>query len=98
MTFINWADPHEMLGLLSDYVADERLEAAEDPSRARFLTGVLDALGGFTEETSEADLAAMLGSILEGTDREFRHDPVLVHLEACIEELDRIRLGSEPRA
>ena len=90
MSFINWSDSHEMLGLLSDYIADERIEAAGDSARVRFLTGVLEALHELTEETGERHLGAGLSDILEGTDVEFRQDPVLEHVEACIEELERI--------
>ena len=37
MSFINWSDPEEMLGLLAEYVIDEEAYASEDPARSAFL-------------------------------------------------------------
>ena len=46
MTFIDWSNPDEMLGLLSEYVADERHEASGDPARESFLAELSDGLTG----------------------------------------------------
>ena len=34
MTFIDWSDPEEMIGLLTEFVADARIEAGTDPGAA----------------------------------------------------------------
>jgi len=94
MSFINWSDSHEMLGLLSELVVDERRESTGDPARAHFLAGVLEELGELTariDETNEDDSIGKLRIILESADGEFRGDPVLEHVQACIEELESIR-------
>ena len=94
MSFINWSDSHEMLGLLSEFVADERRDSTGDPERAHFLAGVLEELGELTtriEETNDDHSIDRLRTIMESADGEFRGDPVLEHVQACIEELERIR-------
>ena len=94
MSFINWSDSHEMLGLLSEFVADERSESTGDPPRAHFLAGVLEELGELTariDEMNDEDLIRKLSMILASANGEFRGDPVLEHVQACIEELERIR-------
>ena len=94
MSFINWSDSHEMLGLLSEFVADERHDSAGDPARRHFLTGVLRELDDLTariHETNDGDAIGTLRMILESVDDEFRGDSVLEHISACIEELERIR-------
>jgi hypothetical protein len=94
MSFINWSDSHEMLGLLSEFVADERHDSAGDPARRHFLTGVLQELGELTariDQTNDDDAIGTLRTILESVDDEFRGDSVLEHISACIEELERIR-------
>lgn len=94
MSFINWSDSHEMLGLLYEFVADERQESTDDPARMRFLTGVLEELGELIariDETSDDESTARCRMILESSNDEFSGDPVLEHLHDCIEELERIR-------
>lgn len=94
MSFINWSDSHEMLGLLAEFVADERQESAYDPARRRFLTGVLEELRELTgriEEMNDDELVAGCQMILEPADGEFSSDPVVEHIQACMEELERIR-------
>jgi len=94
MSFINWSDSHEMLGLLAEFVSDERQESTGDPARMRFLTGVLKELGELTDridETNDDELIASCRMIVESADGEFSGDPVLEHIQACIEELKRIR-------
>jgi hypothetical protein len=94
VSFINWSDSDEMLGLLSEFVADEQGDSTGDPARARFLAGVLEELGELTariDETNDDDSIGKLRMILESADDEFRVDPVLEHVQACIEELERIR-------
>lgn len=93
MTFINWADSEEMLGLLAEYVADERSEAHGDPARAAFLAELSDALSELIEQYDDLPAGEMIGrlrTIHRDQDETFAADPVLVHVEACIEELERI--------
>jgi hypothetical protein len=100
MTFINWSDPEEMLTLLTEYVSDELSQAAHDRGRTEFLTGLLDELLSLEEDFSalspDASIAA-LRSIHEAQPGEFLSDPVLVHVEACIEELARIHAARPSR-
>jgi hypothetical protein len=94
MSFINWSDSHEMLGLLSEFVADEQRESTHDPARAHFLAGLLEELGELTariDEMNDDDSIGKLRTLLESANGEFRSDPVLEHVQACIEELERIR-------
>lgn len=95
MTFIDWSDPDEMLGLLSEYVADERSDAWGDPARESFLA---DLSAGLTElidrldEMSPDELIEGLRALHRSQPEQFRDDHVLAHVEACIEELERIRV------
>lgn len=94
MSFIDWSDPEEMLGLLSEYVADERDGSSDDPAREGFLRDLSAALIRLTDridEMSPEDLVDGLRAIHVSHAGEFGADPVLVHVEACIEELERIR-------
>ena len=93
MSFINWSDPEEMVGLLAEYVADERLAENEDSVRARFLdelTSALMALATHAEDTPTRDLVDRLRDIYDLQGPESGADPVLIHLNDCIEELERI--------
>ncbi|HSY47885.1 MAG TPA: hypothetical protein VLC46_03660 [Thermoanaerobaculia bacterium] len=93
MTFINWSDSHEMLGLLVEYIVDERHEA-NDPARAAFLAGVLEELEELTaqvDEMTDDESIAALRMIQDSVNDEFRGDTVLQHIQDCIEELERIR-------
>jgi predicted nucleotidyltransferase len=83
-----------MLGLLVEFVEDERAESTDDVARAAFLAGVLEELCELTariDEMNEEDSIRKLSRILASANGEFRGDPVLEHVQACIEELDRIR-------
>ncbi|HJR52076.1 MAG TPA: hypothetical protein VJ982_00035 [Gemmatimonadota bacterium] len=98
MTFIDWSNPEEMLGLLSEYVADARNDSAADPARERSLDALLRDLMQLTrgsdgitvEETIDG-----LHRIHESHVENLAGDPVLVHVGACIEELERIRAESD---
>jgi hypothetical protein len=93
MTFINWADSEEMVGLLAEYVADERNDSQEDLERERFLAELSAELselaGQFTALSAEEGIARLRAIHCSRTD-DFVRDPVLTHVEACIEELERI--------
>lgn len=99
MTFINWADSDEMLGLLVEYVADERSESQSDPARRAFLTELSAELADMTDgirELSAAEAAGRLRDIRASQNDDFLGDPVLIHIEDCIEELQRIALSALP--
>jgi hypothetical protein len=83
-----------MLGLLSEYVADEQHEAYGDPARESFLADLSAGLTGLTDRLdamSPEELIEGLRAIHRSQAEEFGGDPVLLHVEACIEELERIR-------
>jgi hypothetical protein len=96
-TLIDWSDPEEMLGLLCEYVADEKLDAQDDAERVRFLAGLSAELANLAVRAPDlsADEVIELLRAIDALQREdFAGDPVLTHVEACIEELERIRSQS----
>ena len=102
MTFIDWSDPEEMLGLLIEYVADERAETRQDRERASLLDEVyteLTDLSNNVRATSLDEVIDRLRAVHGSQIVAFPGDPVLAHLEHCIEELERIRggIGGTPR-
>lgn len=93
MSLIDWSDPEEMLGLLAEYVADERLAERDDRRRTRFLNELSSALTALASQGQELSTRATIGRLREIYDRqpaEFSADPALVHLDDCIQELERI--------
>jgi len=93
MSLIDWSDPEEMLGLLAEFVADERLAEQDDRRRARFLgalSAALSAMASRGEGLSAQAMIDRLRDIYDGQPSEFSADPALVHLEDCIQELERI--------
>ncbi len=93
MSFIDWSDSEEMLGLLAWYVADERIAEQEDRERRMFLhqlSSALMALASHAEELTTQSAIERLREIRDAQPAEFASDPVLVHLEDCIQELERI--------
>ena len=97
MTFIDWSDSEEMLGLLCEYVADEKSDAQNDRVRVRFLAelsadlaDLADRAPGMSADEAIEQLRVMHASQAE----DLAGDPVLTHVEACIEELERIKLQS----
>jgi hypothetical protein len=92
MSLIDWSDPDEMLGLLVEYVADEAATSHDDSGRAHFLNELSRELGAVAVrafETADRIELALL-EIRDSQPRAFASDPVMGHLEACIEELRRI--------
>ena len=93
MSFINWSDPEEMVGLLAEYVADERLAQQEDRERTKFLNelwSALTALASLARELSTRATIDRLRDIYDSQPPEFGTDPTLAHLDDCIQELERI--------
>ena len=93
MSFIDWSDSEEMLGLLSEYLVDERNGSLEDDAREAFLARLLAELADLTDRLdamSPEEVIDGLRAIHRAGAEEFAKDPVLVHVEACIEELERI--------
>ena len=94
MTFINWSDAEEMLGLLVEYVSDERSNSTGDRARSKFLGDLSRQLEVAADDVTSRSADATidtLRAILESQPGEFERDEVLVHVQACIEELERIR-------
>ena len=94
MTFIDWTDPEEMLGLLIEYVADERTETRQAPDRASFLDEVHSELTDLSDNVrgmAPDEVIDRLRAVHASQKVAFPGDPVLVHVEHCIEELERIR-------
>jgi 2-phospho-L-lactate guanylyltransferase (CobY/MobA/RfbA family) len=92
MTFINWSSSEEMLGLLSEYIADERSESFDDSTRRRLLDQLLSDVSELAEtehRLTSNDVVTRLRKIERSQD-ELIGDPVHDHLVACIEELERI--------
>lgn len=97
MAFVDWSDPEGMFGLLLDFVADERAECEEDPERQRFLSGLLAQLRPLEAGLAEISafvLVQELKDAYEFVGPEFASDPVLAHLQDCIEELERVEIGA----
>lgn len=94
MTMIDWSDPEEMFGLLCDYVSDERRATPRDASRRRFLQRLeadLRALADQIEQLPISHLVGRLRAVRDSHAPEFESDPVLTHVDDCIDELERIR-------
>jgi hypothetical protein len=95
MTLIDWSDPEAMLGLLIEYVDEEAASTRNDPERSGFLRQLLQDLLAVAEQDLDAleEIARSLREIRDSQSREFAGDPVMVHVEACVEEITRIARG-----
>jgi hypothetical protein len=83
-----------MFGLLVEYVSDER--TGSDAVRRRFLGSLLRSLLELQNRfhsLAAADQLLALRSICNSVSAEGADDPVVEHLHACVEELERIRDG-----
>lgn len=95
MSLIDWSDPEEMLGLLVEYIADEARTSEGDRERAAFLRGLLAEVESVADAEVDADpIVQALGEVRRELPIEFATDPVIDHLDACIEELRRIATTS----
>lgn len=93
MSFIDWSDAEEMLGLLVEFVADERGLAHGDPARRQFLARLASSLIALQERSTTLPAGTVmeaLRSISSCVEEEFATDVVVEHLLACVEELERI--------
>jgi len=94
MTFINWSDSEEMLGLLYEYVSDEKSDPQNDQTRVRFLADLsadLLNLASHASEISTDEAIERLRALYDSQALDFADDPVLTHLQECIGELERIK-------
>lgn len=93
MTTIDWSDPAAMFGLLCEFVAEERVSGAEDEAREAFLAGLLDDLDDlasrFADLTPDETLDE-LRALRAAQSDDFSGDEVLVHIDDCIVELERL--------
>ena len=92
MTYIDWSDAEDMFGLLIDYVHDARSDT-EDSKRRGFLSGLIRDLEILQERFDDlpgVEAAARLRDIESSIDEEFKEDPVIDHLKACADELERV--------
>ena len=87
MSLIDWSDPDEMLGLLIEYVADEAFVSGKDRERVTWLRELRAQL---EKAAGAADPINTLREIRRSQPREFESDSVMTHIDACIEELERI--------
>ena len=81
-----------MIGLLIEYVADERSASRSDPARTTFLANLATELTTLVDRVrpSSEDFITRLRAIAEACDPDFAEDEVMAHVHACIEELERI--------
>ena len=96
MTYIDWSDSEDMFGLLIDYVYDASGDA-EDSRRGGFLSRLITDLELLQEQfdaLSGAETVSRLRDIHGSIDEEFTEDPVVEHLAACADELERISAQS----
>ena len=100
MSFIDWSDPEEMLGLLSEYVIDEYSES-NDATRSGFLQALsaeLDALASHASELSVREAINQLRIHRDSQPAELCDEPALIHMDDCIAELERISREARPPA
>jgi hypothetical protein len=92
MTYIDWSDSEDMFGLLIDYIYDARSDA-EESGRRNFLSGLIKDLEVLQERFNELPgvvVVTRLRDIQNSIDTEFATDPVVEHLGACADELERV--------
>ena len=92
MPFIDWSDPEGMFDLLIEFVGDERSNARDGKHRQLLSTLLkeLVALQGSFRTLSPRERVDSLREIRASLDGELEKDPVVEHLDACVDELDRI--------
>ena len=93
MSLIDWSDPEEMFGLLVEFVSDERNQETQDVARQWFLSKLLVALSAHQEgfgSLPAVEQMRILRDVQQSIDVAFTGDPVVEHLVACGNELERI--------
>ena len=94
MSYIDWSDAEEMSGLLIEFVEDELGKAHGDPMRRRFLEKLDSDLIALQERITTMTRDENIDAFKEvqgAIEDDFENDPVVEHLEAFVEELQRIR-------
>jgi hypothetical protein len=90
MTFIDWSDSEGMLELLAEFVGDARNECLKDVKRQQFLSALFIQLDELVQQFSNTQNPInRLRSIYNSIDPEFKDDAVMIHVNDCIEELER---------
>jgi hypothetical protein len=96
LAYIDWSDAVDMFGLLVDFVYDARSDTG-DARRRSFLSGLIASLEALQERFDDLPGAAAVSRLREiesAVDEEFAQDPVVEHLRACADELDRLTILS----
>ena len=79
-------------GVLGDQIEPAKTEAFGDAAREKFLGKLLTQLTAVQEGEPELPvLSQKLNQIIQSVQPEFQEDPVMDHLTAFLEELERIR-------
>jgi hypothetical protein len=92
MTFIDWSNTEELLGLLIEYVRDAKSECRRDIERRQFLSKLLLQLTSLSDNLTTISLkeaANGLRKIYNSIHTEFQEDPVATHILDCIHEFER---------
>jgi hypothetical protein len=94
VTFLDLSDAEGMIGLYLELVADERTGCQDDPERLRFVEELLEQLKSMEANLDQVHLSATvqkLKDLHESADNDFANDPVMVHLNDLLEEIDKAR-------
>ena len=92
MTYIDLSDVEGMIGLYVDFVADERTECQNDPERLRFVDDLLAQLQPVEANLDQVHLPTTIQKLKrlhESADHEFASDPVMVHLNDLLDEIEK---------
>ena len=93
MSLIDWSDPENLLDMLLEFVTDAKTESHGKVRRQRFLDYLVANLTAAQQRVSSDDLLetiTQLRRIYDSIDPEYQEDPVVDHIKACTEELERI--------
>ena len=86
---IDWSDSEGLLELLSEYVRDEITQCRKDANRKKFLARLLSKINAFIGQSDDArTIARHLRLLRKSVPQQFAEDPVSVHIDDCIQELD----------
>ncbi|PWT92369.1 MAG: hypothetical protein C5B54_03635 [Acidobacteria bacterium] len=91
MTFLDWSDTEEVLGLLEEYVRDAKQQCGNDVQRRRFLSQLLSRITKLSEDfpnKSSRKVVKGLRDIYDWIGEEYKSDPVTVHIQDCIQEFE----------